>query len=54
MHDWHSFDVERGYDVKQQDEGTWLLRDREGTEWSLTAEEFNLLRSTGDNPKGIQ
>jgi len=54
MHDWHPFDVERGYEAAQVDEDTWLLRDRDGNEWSLSAVEFNLLRSPLANPQDIR
>lgn len=54
MLDWHPFDVERGYDVAQKDEDTWLLRDRESRVWELNAEQFNALRSLELNPLDIQ
>lgn len=52
-HDWHPFDVERGYDVRQVHEDRWELRDKDGRTWELNAEEFEQLRSTGENPKDI-
>lgn len=53
MHDWHPFDVDKGYEVRRVDEFSWELRDREGHEWTLSLAEFDQLRSTGVNPQDI-
>jgi hypothetical protein len=53
-HDWHLFDVERGYDAKPDGSGRWLLRDRDGSVTELTAEEFEQSRVQGPNPKGLE
>ena len=51
---WHDFDVERGYEVKSEDGGqVWRIRDRDGVVTVLTAEEFNQLRTSGENPRGL-
>lgn len=57
-HDWHVFDVERGYEVRQ------TTPDAEGNRWEvreigtdrivvLDDAEFEQLREHGPNPKGL-
>ena len=50
--EWHSFDVEHGYYVKQIEYG-WLVRDHEGHVTHLTDGQFDQLRSPGANPRGL-
>lgn len=56
-HDWHAFDVERGYEVRQttpDSEGNrWEVRDRDGQVVVLDDDEFEQLREHGPNPKGL-
>jgi hypothetical protein len=56
-HDWHVFDVERGYEVRQttpDSEGNrWEVRDRDGNVVVLDDDEFGQLRAHGPNPKGL-
>lgn len=56
-HDWHLFDAERGYEVRQTTpdaEGNrWEVRDRAGHTVVLDDEEFKQLREHGPNPKGL-
>lgn len=52
-HDWHTLDEERGYDVRQLDDGSYEVRDPEGAVTPLTSEEFEQLRVEGPNPKGL-
>jgi len=53
-HDWHLFDVERGYEVRRVGD-TYEVRDVDNPDavTPLTADEFEQLRSEGDNPKGL-
>jgi len=53
-HDWHLFDVERGYEVRRVGD-TYEVRqvDAPDAVTPLTADEFEQLRSEGDNPKGL-
>ena len=52
--DWHSFDIEHGYDARQVEGGWQIRRDGDDSEITdLTDEEFEQLRTTGDNPKGL-
>lgn len=56
-HDWHLFDVDRGYEVRQttpDSEGNrWEVRDREGHVVVLDDDEFEQLRADGPSPKGL-
>ena len=52
-HDWHLFDDERGYEVRQLDDDTFELRDATGEMWTLDAAEFDQVRSEGANPRDI-
>lgn len=56
-HDWHLFDAERGYEVRQttpDSEGNrWEVRDRSGNVVVLDDDEFEQLREHGPNPKGL-
>lgn len=52
-YEWRIFDAVLGYELRQVDEAHWILRDNKGNEWALNAEEFDQLRSTGENPKCI-
>jgi hypothetical protein len=49
-HDWHSFDVLRGYEVRTRYD---LRRTSDGRIWRLSAEEFEQLRREGPNPQDI-
>jgi hypothetical protein len=51
--DWHFFDIERGYDVRQLDDNTYEIRDADGKITELSAYEFEQLRAEGVNPKGL-
>jgi len=53
-HDWHLFDVERGYEVRQLDDGSYEARDADGNVTPLTAAEFEQWRADGENPKGLR
>lgn len=57
-HDWHLFDEEMGYEVRQttdkNEDNCWELRDPEGNIVALNDEEFSQLRDDGPNPKGIK
>jgi hypothetical protein len=57
-HDWHLFDAERGYEVRQ------TTPDSEGNRWEvrkvgskdvvvLDDDEFEAFREDGPNPKGL-
>lgn len=56
-HGWHTFDAERGLEVRQttpDSEGNrWEVRDREGNVTELDDDEFEQLRADGPNPKGL-
>lgn len=56
-HDWHLFDVERGYEVRQttpDSEGNrWEVRDHAGNVVVLDDDEFEALREDGPSPKGL-
>lgn len=54
MHDWHTFDVELGYDARQDAPDRYTIRDRDGNETELTAAEFEQLRAPGPNPQGLR
>jgi hypothetical protein len=50
--EWHMFDENKGYEVREV-EGGWELRTDDGTVYELSDEEFKQLRDTGENPKGL-
>lgn len=52
-HDWHVFDVEKGWEVARRGD-KWLAR-RIGTEpvIELTPDEFDQWRREGPNPEGV-
>lgn len=56
-HDWHLFDDEKGYEVRQVTDADtpnhWELRQPDGTVVDLDDDEFQQLLSEGPNPKGI-
>lgn len=56
-HDWHTFDAERGYEVRQTTPDTegnrWEVRGPDGRVVVLDDEEFEQLREHGPNPKGL-
>lgn len=57
QHDWHVFDAERGYEVRQTTpaaEGNrWEVRSPDGDIMVLDDDEFEQLREHGPNPRGL-
>ncbi|MFG3340521.1 hypothetical protein [Glycomyces sp. NPDC048151] len=56
-HDWHEFDAECGYEVRQTTPGSegnrWEVRDRSDRVVVLDDDEFEQLRADGPNPRGL-
>lgn len=52
-HDWHLFDVERGYEVKRVGDRYLIRKDGDLTV-ELSEEEFDQLRAEGPNPRGLE
>lgn len=54
--DWHMFDVEHDYEVRQDPDGSgWQIRVKGSKSIThLTDEQFDQLRSEGENPKGLK
>lgn len=50
--EWRFFDEERGLEVKYET-AKYHVRDRVGTVWVLTAEQFDKLRSDGPGPPNM-
>lgn len=57
-HDWHLFDVEKGYECRQvtdsETDNVWEIRDKDGNVTQLSDDEFEQFRAEGDNPKGLE
>lgn len=53
-HEWQPFDTEKGYHVKRDDDGSYLVRDADGKITDLTVAEFKQWRDEGENPKGLR
>lgn len=62
-HDWHPFDIDNGLEVRQatgpDEANRWEVRKVDengattGEVTALTDDEFDQLRETGQNPKGL-
>lgn len=54
MSDWHMFDAEHGYEVREVADGYEIRQQNKPDDVThLTPDEFEQLRSVGPNPKGL-
>jgi hypothetical protein len=57
-HEWHLFDVEKGYECRQvteeSEENIWEIRDKEGHVTQLNDGEFEKVRAGDASPKGLR